>query len=297
VYNIEEIKSQNQSDCWSMMYIFVASSIREVCGRDGEGAIREAIRRLGATVGETARKKIAEDRLATNIVSLFRYGFNPVPDPRFRTLVLKEEEQVRLWEVHTCPFADLWKEYGAKDIGHLYCEEFYHSSIRAFTKGKGQTNLSKSLTHKGDNHCRFSVYFRPANLDPVHRAESFPGECGEQNKADEPVLKPHGAEISLEEKWLFTYVYLMETATERFGAEGSCAVALGLRKLALEMAKVMRIHASATGKTADGEFLKHNFPIPLDVVNETFWKTGNRNAAKTLLDFNFIRIFREEMGL
>lgn len=297
MYNIEEIKSQNQYDCWSMMYMAIASSILKTCGRAGEGAIREGIRRLGALVGEGAREKIAAAGLGTNLSSLFKFGLDPTPDPRFRTLLIREDEQVRLWEIHTCPFADLWKSHGASDIGHLYCEEFYHSCVRAFTKGKGQTNVAKTLTHEGDNHCRFSIYFRPANLDPAHRAESFPESEDGADSAKVHRLESYGAGIPLKEKCLLTYTFLLETAVERFGSEGSCAVALGLRGMAPEMAGAMRRHAEATGKKADEEFLSLNFPLPLKVADDPFWEPENRKAAGESLELNFMRNFRDELGL
>jgi hypothetical protein len=68
--------------------------------------------------------------------------------------------------------ADLWNEMGGKSLGRIYCEEFHHAMFNAYAP-KAQVNLSQTLTQDGDNHCRFSVYLRPANMDFDERKLAF----------------------------------------------------------------------------------------------------------------------------
>lgn len=297
MYNIDEIKVQNQYDCWCLMYLSVARSIMDVCGRAGEGVIREAVRRSGASRGLAMRKRLEAAGLKPNLSRLLALGEDFAVDPRFRANILRQDEQVALWEVYTCPFADLAKERGERDLAHFYCEECYHAYLAAFTSKKGQTNLSKKLTHRGDNHCRFAAYYRPANLAPEARAAVFP-EFDEGYKA--PAASAAAlldAKAATKRLFLDLYRRLLEVAVERFGAEGSCAVALGLRELAPELARAMRLHADATGTVANEAFLELNFPLELDSGKEAYWKDDEARDAKEFLDINFLCIFKGELAL
>lgn len=300
MYGIDEIESQNRHSNWAAMFLSLSRCIVDTCGRSGEGAIREAARALGAFHGDSARKRLVAARIPANLVAVFGGESDPFSDPRFRVNVIRHDEQVFLCEVYTCPFADAWKEAGGRDLGHLYCEEYYHAVVRAFTKGKGQVNLSKSLTHQGDNHCRFSLYFRPANLDVSQRAECFlEGSARPSSERDNPAERiredAESAKRALTEKWLLTYLCIHDAAVAHFGAEGSCAVALGLRRLAQESIGFLRVKADATGMRMGREFLLENLPVPPGVEESDFWKPEGRRAAKALLDDNFTAKLEEAL--
>ncbi len=49
-------------------------------------------------------------------------------------------------------------------IGRIYCEEVHHEIFGAYDEAV-QTNLSQTLT-QGNDRCRFSIYYRPANKVP-----------------------------------------------------------------------------------------------------------------------------------
>ena len=296
MYNIDEIKVQNQQDCWSMMYMYIARGIMDVCGRAGEGVIREAVRRYGMDRGAAMKERLEKAGFKTNLKTLFTIGSDCTVDPRFRENLLREDEQVRLWEVYTCPLADFWKEYGEEDLGHYFCEQCTHACVKAFTDGKAQTNLSKKLTH-GNNFCRFSVYYRPANLDPDKRGASFAEFDPGYQEPDPSVLKPVEAKASINLNMLKLYYYLLEVATERFGNEGASAVAQGLQGFAEDCAEMMKVKAEHTLKQPDAEFLGLNFPMALCSDEEPFWKDHDKYNAKKIMDSNFYAIFNQALGL
>jgi hypothetical protein len=173
MYKIDELDIQNFQDCWSAMYVILARSIINTFGRAGEGVLREAVRRFGRDIGEANRKYHLDNGIKINLENLYESGCACHKDPRFRENLMRLDEQVCLLDVITCPMADLWIKYGEKKLGRIYCEEFYHACFRAYCCDKSEVNLSKTLTHDGDNHCRCAVYFRPANITAEMRPKCF----------------------------------------------------------------------------------------------------------------------------
>ena len=168
--NLQEISLQNQQDFWSVLYMNLGESIMKICGRHGEYVIRKALGTIAETEGEMYREVCLAQGKKTNMHTLYAMGCGCSQDPRMNTAVRTDNEQVRLWEVYTCPMATLWLDHGAAYVANMYCEENQPGLIKAFTGGKGQFHVSKKLTcHRTngcrpDNYCRFAAYYRPANV-------------------------------------------------------------------------------------------------------------------------------------
>lgn len=290
MYNLDEIKLQNQQDCLSRMYMEVAGSILDNAGRKAEGIIREAVRRFGADRGNELKKKHIENHIKTNLLSLFTIGCDCKEDPRVRKNIIEQNEQVRLWEVYTCPMADMWNKSDKSKLGSFYCEECTHALVNSYTEGKGQTNLSNILTCKRDNFCRFSVYFRPANLTDEKKELCF----GENNTTNiEEVDFKQGVNSS----FIKLYYYLLEVSEERLGEEGICAVALGLRKLVQSTANAIAKQADHTGNPVDEKFIDKNFPLNINSNKEPLWESYNNHNAKELIDINFLIPLRKQLDI
>lgn len=176
---IQEIGLQNQQDFWAMLYMYMGKRIMDICGRRGEKAIRLGLRNMAVEKGRRLRADYLSKGVKTNLETLYAAGNNCSDDPRVRMEVLRQDEDIRIWEIYTCPMASLWLDQGQGWLGNLYCEENQHGLIQGFTGGKGQMNLTKKLTcHRtngcrADNYCRFSSYYRAANTDEEQRRESF----------------------------------------------------------------------------------------------------------------------------
>ena len=159
---IGEIGEQNQQDFLTLMYLYVGKEMLETCGREAERAIRRAVHETGKREGESLREQYEKAGIKTNLKTLYQGTPMCTCDPRLRIKVTAQTEQMRLWEVYTCPMASLWLDQDGAYIGNCYCEEQQHGLIMGFTKGKGQLNLTKKLTcHRtngcrADNYCRFS---------------------------------------------------------------------------------------------------------------------------------------------
>ncbi len=297
MYNLDEIKLQNQQDCLTRMYMEVAGSIYENAGRKAEGIIREAVRRYGADRGKELKEKHLNNGVKTNLLSLFTVGCDCKDDPRVRKNIIEQNEQVRLWEVYTCPMADMWNRNSKGKLGSFYCEECTHALVNAYTEEKGQTNLSNMLTCKRDNFCRFSVYFRPANLTDEKKALCF-GENKEASvKNALHTMETVDFKQSVNSMFIKLYYYLLEVSKERLGEEGVCIVALGLRKLAQSTVNAIALQADHTGNPTDQKFIDKNFPLNIDSNNEPLWERYNNHNAKELIDINFLIPLIKQLGI
>ncbi|MDR1732719.1 MAG: L-2-amino-thiazoline-4-carboxylic acid hydrolase [Synergistaceae bacterium] len=294
MYNITEIKDQNQQDCLSLLYLHLAGSLAECCGRSAAGTVREAIRRMGRDMGSSLRKKHVAAGVKTNLRSLYGVGLEYRTDPRMYEEVLADSEEVCLWEVRTCPMADLWNRAGAGEIGLWYCEEFQRGLVTGYTGGRGQMNQSTFLTCRRDNHCRFSAYLRAANLDGEQRRESFPFP-GEETGPSAPPLKDATFAEGIGLQFIKMYGCLLEAARERHGDEGVCAVALGLRRLAGEVTPLMKLHAAHTREVCDEAFLRLNFPIAPDVSQDPRWLDCVDPDAPRLMQINLLNALKTEL--
>lgn len=310
MYNLDEIKLQNQQDCLSKMYMELAKSICESTGKKAEGIIREAVRRYGADRGKELKEKHLNKGIKTNLMSLFTESCECSNDPRFRKNIIEQNEQVRLWEIYTCPMADMWNKSGKSKLGSFYCEECTHALVSAYTDGKGQTNLSNILICERDNFCRFSVYFRPANLSEEKRklcfgdAENTDVALAEKEENNSDIMNNEYKACMFEEfkqdintMFIKLYYYLLEVSQEILSDEGVCAIALGLRNLTKTILSSITTQAENTGNIVDKEFIYINFPLNIDSANEPLWEKYSKNDAKKLIDINFLIPLKKQLDI
>ena len=104
MYTYEDIKLQNQQDAFSAMYLCIARSVTDLCGRRvGERILREACRRAGRASGLQQRERLRQAGVKTNLHTLYHCGRDFVEDPRVRGQEIFDEEDRQIWEIYTCP--------------------------------------------------------------------------------------------------------------------------------------------------------------------------------------------------
>lgn len=285
--NINEIKTQYQFDFFIKMYTFTANRLLESCGNAGERAVRNALQKYGAELGESLRRQHLEQGIRTNLASLMASENCCGEDPRFFRHTLKATEQVQLWEVYGCPLARLWKQMGADRAGMFYCEECVHSIVLAYTQGKGQANLGERLTSERDSRCSFALYYRPANLDDEQREQSFSSE-NSPLPSRQYVISDHFIKL---------YSRLFEEAGSQLGTAGINAIAAGLRDLAANAADSMSIESRHTDLAPDLSFLDSFFPIHMDADQDPLWEILGADNARRLLEINLIHPLKLAMNL
>lgn len=291
--NSEEIKGQNQLDCFVKMYTYLADAVLENGGTRGERAIREGLIQYGENKGKQLRESHIEKGIKTNLASLIHSENCCGEDPRFYRTVLKDGEQVQLYEVYSCPLERMWRVLSESEgvenslrAGTFYCEECVHAVVRGYTEGKGQANLSDRLTCGRDTHCRFSLYLRPANLDEAQRVQSF-GEGG---------LLP-SASFDLKENFIKLYYCLLCSSGEVLGSEGVCFIAKGLKRLEADLIKSLKLEAAHLDRPLDREFMRDFFPMKLDQGTDSRWNQYPNCDAQRLLFVNLLDPLKEKLKL
>ena len=93
--------------------------------------MREMAREKGKKLASSYREK----GVKTNLETLFAGGNHCSDDPRVRLEVLRQDEDIRIWEIYTCPMASLWLDAGEAGLGTMYCEENQHGLVEGFTGG------------------------------------------------------------------------------------------------------------------------------------------------------------------
>lgn len=284
--NIEEIKEQNQFDCFIKMYAYIAGALLEN-GKRGEQTVREALIRYGEDRGHRLRTLHIEIGIKTNLKALCQAENCCGEDPRFYRKSVKDMEEVQLWEVYSCPMVHMWRTLEAQKAGMLFCEEVVHAIVRAYTCGKGQANLSDRMTCERDTFCRFSLYYRSANLDEEQRNRSF-GEGGQA-----PVMPSY----DINENFIKLYYFLLSSAKDIMGQEGIRAVAAGLKRLAEDLVRALKKEASHVDRLLDEKFMRDFFPLQLDMEKEVLWEQYSAHDAEKLLRVNLMRTLYHELNL
>lgn len=297
MYRIDELEIQNLQDSWSSMYIILARNIMEMFGRSGEGVIREAIRRYGRDLGMETRKLHLNKAIKINLKNLYSHASNLHYDPRFRENLIRLDEQVYISDVITCPMASIWNKNNCKALGRLYCEEFYQAYYKSYCYSKAQINISKTLTHDGDNHCQMSMYFRPANLEKELRDKCFEGANFDYKSEKKIDINPKEAKEIYKSLWLKMYYFILEVAYERYSYNGLAAIAQGLQKLAVDASDFLIKRADMTGNTLNSSFISKNYPVDIDIAEDSFWDKYSEYDAKEILNINFIHGFKRQLGL
>lgn len=259
MFTIDEIEQENRQSVFPRLFFFLAKNLTAVCGRGGEGAIREAVRE---TATKRGRKLKAAHRGAgqKQNVKSYQCASDEAADTRKRQRISTLNEEVCVKEIYTCPWADIWQQYRCGEIGRWFCEEFEKAKFEAYTGGKGQTHLSQLLTEERNNHCRLAMYYRRANIAPEEAQEVFTEDrhtaAGEADRTDR-FCRPDG------DLCLAFYRALYAAAARKFGEEGRCAVAAGLREFAADAMAVLRDQARRTLRSCDIAFAEKNFPLDL----------------------------------
>ena len=286
--NLEEIKFQNKFDYFAKMYGFIARSMMEAGGKRGERAVREAVIRYGRDLGEGIRKAYLELGKKTNLHTLFQMEPCCGTDPRFKRNIIKDTEEVQLQEVYHCPLAEVWKREDCTEAGRCYCEELAHSLLAAYTDGRGQANVSNSMTCDRDFFCRFAFYLRPANMDEDQKEQCF-GNRGEESG--------RSGQYPVEDRFLLLYGHLAAAAEEFLGQDGLAALADGLDQFLEDAVKTLKKEAEHTGSALDDSFVSLYFPVEIPGQTQECREESSGAAAFRLLESRLVSRLRKKLCL
>lgn len=294
MYSREEMEIMNLDDNYTLLYPFLVKSLIEHCGEKGEKAAREGTRRFGRDRAETLRNKHLKLNVKINMHSLFAVGADLPSDPRFKRELQELTPQERVSHTLYCPMATIWKEYGVRDIGRIYCEEFHNACYSSYAYGYTKVNLAKTLTQEEDDYCAFNVVLRPESLPEELKPICFAEYDPEYQKPTEEIPQAYG-KTGFGTLFIKLYYHLMTTAEEMLGEAGLEAVREGLEKLAKDAAVRIRRQAEEQGEQVTREFVDRNYPISMDPDQEPLWGLYGENGAKEMLVQSFYEVFFQEL--
>lgn len=293
---LEEIKLDSLQDSWVIMYTFVAKELLEQGGFQGEVALREAVRRYGRDRGLANQKRLLDNNIKINLVTLFCEGRDRPGESRFIAYNTYQSEEDFTVCTHICSFADVWKKYGAKAIGRIYCEEFHIACYEAFGFGATKVNLARSMTQDGDDRCVFNHTLRPENMTQEQRRLCFAKFDGSYEPPETPMPKPQG-KSGFNMLWIKMYYHLLACAVQELGDLGRAIVGAGLRRAAEEQAKVFLENAQSTERAVDRTYLLDHLPLSLEPDADPLWEAYNQYGALALLKDCFYAPLWKEVGL
>lgn len=285
---MEEMPARILLDGWSILYKNLAACVLERYGRSGEAAVRGAVHLCGEKMGALERDAQAAQGRRANLLSCFAAPQVLCPDPRFHVKWQLRSEQEAVFDVLSCPIRNLLSENGGAGVQLLFCEEYLHGCIMGYTEGTGQCCFSEDFAFPGENSCRFSCYFRPANLPPEARPLRFgpgtpPDPLPPEPDAPVPDSRP---QIT---RWASLLVEAFRTeCTGRLGPGALCAVAAGLKAAAEETSGYCRSICRLTRQRFDSGFAAEScLWDPPPCADGTL----SREAA-ALIEINYCRTLR-----
>lgn len=292
MYTYQERCLMNLSDIYTLLYGYIADSLIQAFGVDGERAVREGTRRYGDDRARTLRRKHLEVNAKINMLNLFTLYPDLPGDPRFRRELQELNTQVRMSHTLVCPMADIWIRHGLKRIGRIYCEEFHKAFYGGYAFGKTQVNLAKTLTQDGDEYCAFNIVLRPETLpkelksvcfeeyDPSYRIpESFPDrtESGRDGFC------------SLCIKIIY---HLLTSAVEQLGEEAIQSVCRGMELTAEASVQLLCASARVAGDAITDAFVHDNFPLSLNTSNDAAWQGYEGCHSRELTEIHLLDILK-----
>lgn len=288
----------NLGDAYTLMYGFIGKRLINDLGLDGDIVLREGTRKYGYDRGEAARAKHMAVGAKVNMKSLFSLFHDLPSDPRFRRELQELAPQARVSHTLVCPMADVWKEYGQKEIGRIYCEEFHPACYNHYAFDYSRLNLSKTLTQDGDEYCDFNVVLRsehlPDELKPICFAEYDPDYV-------EPtiVAPPVNGKVGFATLCIKLFYYLYKQAKTDLGDAGVTAVRQGLLQWADAMAELLKKRALEGQDSIDSKYLDDNIPFAMNTgtVDAQLWENYSDCGAQDEVETYFCKPLMEKLGL
>ena len=264
-YNYDQRCVMYLSDAYTMMYGFVGKKLIDRHGLPGDAALREASRQFGYDRAEASRKRHLEVGEKINMLNLFTLFHDLPNDPRFRRELQEINPQERVSHTLVCPMANIWAEYGHREIGRIYCEEFHPACYSHYAFDLTQVNLAKTLTQEGDEYCDFNVILRPEKVPDELKPVCFPEYDPEYVPVKVDPGHPDGKKgfAVLSAKLIY---YMAAQAGKDLGDSGTETVNKALTEWADAMADFYRRKSASDGDVLDRKYIHDHLPFDLNTA-------------------------------
>lgn len=134
----------------ALLYYHMSKEVVAAFGKEGEEAIRLAIKKYGTERGETVKKIVLEHHEPLTVRNLSRFYDLPLGKAWKSTKLCDEENKLEK-RVTCCPFAEVWKEKKGEKLGLIYCEQDLHMR-KSYNENIAFKQLTNVLHGDGDCH-------------------------------------------------------------------------------------------------------------------------------------------------
>lgn len=164
-------------ELYGKLYYHLAKALVDRFGKEGEEALREAIRNFAIDRGETMARQAKAMGLPLTWKTFREIADMPDTQEGYKKYH-PEVKGTQPWD-GLCTYAEVWKRYpdGWK-LGRIYCDEFHHAKWAAFNP-KFRIDMVEVIT-KGDDVCTLISYEEGDEYDT--RRKQTLKEVGEKAK-------------------------------------------------------------------------------------------------------------------
>lgn len=139
-------------DIYDTMYGFIAATVIEKAGAEGEQIVRRGIRDFGLCRGDRLRRMQEQEGLERDLFNLMDYYDIPSVEG------YHEEKEIftpvkDICNVETCNHFERWKAKDMLRCGIMYCEEVHNAFWTAYNDKI--IVLQPEILTRGDGRCRF----------------------------------------------------------------------------------------------------------------------------------------------
>ena len=106
---------------YAKLYIHLAKAVTERFGEEGREAVRLGTRNFAVERGKDIRERVLAKGEELTMENFYANHDSSLGEAGFQM-----DMELGKWSadgvVKRCPFAEIWKEYGAAELGRIYCE-------------------------------------------------------------------------------------------------------------------------------------------------------------------------------
>lgn len=240
---------------YAKLYYFISHKyLTDFKDRNGETALRDAVRRYGRYRGTKLRQEHESKGLPISIYTLFTYGGFP-GKAGFKRNQIRLTSTERISETLVCPLFNEWQALGGESEGLCYCEEIHKAMWSAYDP-RIET-AQPTIKTKGDPTCTFEVRLRAADIDTTPLATSEPSHPPSDMSIDEAVAR-------MGDLWAAMYYFLAKGLLDAYGLEGERALREAIREYGRNRGVELRAKHLAAGYEINLVSLFERYDLPND---------------------------------
>jgi hypothetical protein len=148
-------KPESMYAIMAKLFAEIASEVTNRFGKEGEEAMRQAVRNFGERRGRNIAANAAADGKPNTPENYLPY-YDMERSVLFECDTTQDENIIDQY-FHVCPFAQTWLNNGTEKLGRMYCDEIDDALARGYNPDMVHTSHSHLLYGSDCCHMSFSL--------------------------------------------------------------------------------------------------------------------------------------------